>query len=521
MKRKILSAAAALLALVFSFGIWAGCSDDITEDGKEPPVASSLVFSPNSLTVAIGESVPTQLHGLAEGEEVASYTSNNTGVAAVDAEGNVTGVAAGNAVIKAVTGNGNVALAAVEVYDRMQVSVPVIEMNGEGLLLQTGDTYTLAASVTLGGQKVEADIAWESDDPSVVAVSRGVVTAVGEGKATITASATYNGETAVAKRQVTVLPASLSVCPDYEGRAVYRGDRFPLQVSATYNGVQFTVDASYTSSDPEVAYVLQEEDSWTLVASSGGDTVIKAVFRHNGEEYTVATPLHVYGAHTVSIYALGYGATSRDSLLTGKLYGERITLSLKDPVAGRDIKCWYVDGVKIEGNTFIMPDSNVVAYAKYVNETEGDFTVGMSDGSLFGASQAAAEYVVGTLADSSGSTNTDGDYVKLTASGRGASTTFTFDESVVVTEDASATVRMYVPRGVSVYFGHGSTRRFLYAENAIASSESLKKMNIAVGQWIEVVFPLNDFVSNGQLLSDIAIGVSGGEVLLDYIMLKY
>lgn len=161
-----------------------------------------------------------------------------------------------------------------------------------------------------------------------------------------------------------------------------------------------------------------------------------------------------------------------------------------------------------------MPDSNVVAYAKYVNETEGDFTVGMSDGSLFGASQAAAEYVVGTLADSSGSTNTDGDYVKLTASGRGASTTFTFDESVVVTEDASATVRMYVPRGVSVYFGHGSTRRFLYAENAIASSESLKKMNIAVGQWIEVVFPLNDFVSNGQLLSDIAIGVSGGECCL-------
>lgn len=323
------------MALVFSFGIWAGCSDDITEDGKEPPVASSLVFSPNSLTVAIGESVPTQLHGLAEGEEVASYTSNNTGVAAVDAEGNVTGVAAGNAVIKAVTGNGNVALAAVEVYDRMQVSVPVIEMTARGSCCKRETLTRLRLLLR------SADRRWRRISPGkamirlLSAVSRGVVTAVGEGKATITASATYNGETAVAKRQVTVLPCIPFGLPDYEGRAVYRGDRFPLQVSATYNGVQFTVDASYTSSDPEVAYVLQEEDSWTLVASSGGDTVIKAVFRHNGEEYTVATPLHVYGAHTVSIYALGYGATSRDSLLTGKLYGERITLSLKDPVAGQ------------------------------------------------------------------------------------------------------------------------------------------------------------------------------------------
>ena len=110
--------------------------------------------------------------------------------------------------------------------------------------------------------------------------------------------------------------------------------------------------------------------------------------------------------------------------------------------------------------------------------------------------------------------------LSYTGSG-GASVTFAFDESVIVSDLAVATVRMYVESNASVYFGYERTRHMLYAANASSSSESLKKTDIATEQWIEISFPLNNFLANGQLIRNFSIGVAGGACLIDYIMLKY
>ena len=63
--------------------------------------------------------------------------------------------------------------------------------------------------------------------------------------------------------------------------------------------------------------------------------------------------------------------------MRGLLYGETVTLSLLNPIDGREVKCWYVNGEKLEGNTFSMLDENVVAIAKQVQ------TASISDTSFF------------------------------------------------------------------------------------------------------------------------------------------
>ncbi len=516
--KKILISMIAVLMLVSCIGA-VGCS---TDPAPEQPESSSLLFAPNRISMEVGESVQTTLTGLAEGETVTAYSSNNQKVAKVDEHGNIEGLAAGNAVIKAVTDVGNSALVAVEVFDGSESGILSIGFGKSDIVLQEADTYLPDVTVTISGQPVEAQITWQSDREEVAAVSDGAIIALGEGNATLTATASYAEEQAVAKMRVTVLPASLSVCPDYERRVIYSGNEFPLHVSAMDGANAVELDVAYTSDNPNVAYIIERDGEDIFVAESGGDVTVTAKFMYGGEEYSVRTPLHVYGGHTVSIYALGYDSASRDSILAGKMYGDVITLSLKEPEAGREIKCWYVDGVRIEGNTFIMPDANVTAYAKYVNETEGDFTANMSDGSLFGGAQASAEFVEGELKDGRGETNTDGNYVRLSYTGSGgASVTFAFDESVIVSDLAVATVRMYVESNASVYFGYERTRHMLYAANASSSSESLKKTDIATEQWIEISFPLNNFLANGQLIRNFSIGVAGGACLIDYIMLKY
>lgn len=174
-----------------------------------PPPVTSVIVTPDGGTVAVGSAL--QLAALprsATGETLvgrtATWTSLHPGVATVTAAGQVTGIAAGTASIRA-----TVEGVSRTVSVRVVATAPqpaALTVAPAAVELQTGGVQPLQASVrdasgnALGGYT----IAWRTADAAVATVSpSGVVTAVGAGTTTITATAA--GRTATAAVTVTAV----------------------------------------------------------------------------------------------------------------------------------------------------------------------------------------------------------------------------------------------------------------------------------------------------------------------------
>ncbi len=168
--------------------------------------AGSITIEPSSATLmALRETVQLTATVLDQNEQpvagaVVSWSSNNTAVATVNPQGLVTAVGNGTATITARAGNAS-------------ASVPVTVMQSAGsitiepssaTLMALGETAQLTATVLdRNGQPVSgAVVTWASSDEAVATVSaQGLVTAVSNGTATITARAGDASATA----EVTVL----------------------------------------------------------------------------------------------------------------------------------------------------------------------------------------------------------------------------------------------------------------------------------------------------------------------------
>ena len=120
-----------------------------------------------------------------------SWTSSNESVATVDNTGKVTAKGNGTATITATAG-GKSATATITVNiddGSTDVAVTAISLQPESLkLTRQGETKELTVSFT-PENATNKEVTWSCDDTSVATVNNGVVTAVGNGTATITATA--------------------------------------------------------------------------------------------------------------------------------------------------------------------------------------------------------------------------------------------------------------------------------------------------------------------------------------------
>lgn len=146
--------------------------------------------------------------------------------------------------------------------------VPVEEINIEQsdiTLTEPGETVTLMA-IILPETATDQTVLWTSSDPSVVTVEDGVVTAVGVGEATVTASA--GGQDATCDVNVeAVLPSeetSPSVSISYEGNLIFGTDEpLPLEEDITYdidNGT-WTDGTAYAGSNEGIVLTMTP-DKW-------------------------------------------------------------------------------------------------------------------------------------------------------------------------------------------------------------------------------------------------------------------
>ena len=181
------------VALLAGAGWLSSCGDGSTEPPSEPPRATTLTVTPATVELtALGTNAQLMAevrdqNGNAMAGATVSWSSGATAVAEVDATGLVTAAGNGTATITATAGS---ASAAATVTVAQEVSTVTVTPATDTLVV--GDTLRLTAEAAdANGHRVAgAEFSWASGDTAVAEVdATGLVTAAGNGTATITATA--------------------------------------------------------------------------------------------------------------------------------------------------------------------------------------------------------------------------------------------------------------------------------------------------------------------------------------------
>ena len=244
MQNKHISRLYKSIILILAAAVAAACSACSFGPSADPAV----YISQSVISLTEGQTV--QLSAVASDSASVSWVSSNEAIATVSAEGLVTAKSEGEAVITAATSSA-LASCTVKVAKKAQASEPaepvdpeVLVLTLDGLKLTVGESVTLKATSSLGGQ-----IEWSSSNVAVATVSNGLVTAAAKGEAVIKAKTDY----AEAQCTVTVKEASHPVIPDPDAdkegyRLVWRDEFNGASLDTAKWGYQTGIKDTYGSS---------------------------------------------------------------------------------------------------------------------------------------------------------------------------------------------------------------------------------------------------------------------------------
>jgi alpha-tubulin suppressor-like RCC1 family protein len=235
-----------------------GTGNPGTGNPGTPAAVASVVITPAGGTVRVGGTLALSAAardsaGATLAGRAVSWTSSADSVARVDANGVVTGVAAGGATITA-TSEGKSAAAAVTVQLAPAASVVVTPGTAN---LRTGDTLRLAAAVRdeSGAALPGRAVRWATSAAGVATVDSltGLVRAAGQGNATITA--TSDGRTGSATIAVVAPVHTVTVNTALDTLEAYDVVQLGTTLRDAANNVLSDRVVRWTSSNPAVATV--------------------------------------------------------------------------------------------------------------------------------------------------------------------------------------------------------------------------------------------------------------------------
>ena len=187
MKNDIFRQTALLVVVVLlSTGFWS-CSKDEKQDPEPSAIAvTGVTLKKTSISNATNKNI--------------SWKSDKPEIASVNANGKVTGVAEGEAIITVTTEDGDkTATCLVTVEAVPVVAVTGVTLNKTSLKLYTRDSETLTATVAPAGA-TNKNVIWTSSEPTVATVdANGKVTAKSTGIADITVTTEDGGKTATCR----------------------------------------------------------------------------------------------------------------------------------------------------------------------------------------------------------------------------------------------------------------------------------------------------------------------------------
>ena len=238
---------------------------------------TSVKLEQNELTLNEGETtrlVATVKPNNATDKTI-TWATSNAAIVSVDKEGNVKGVSVGTATVAASHGNLSDACKITVVANT--VSVTSITLDKTSLALTEQETFQLTATVK-PDNATDKTVTWSTSNAAIATVSNnGLVTAVAEGSATITAKAgdkTATCTVTVAKKVIDVSSITLS------NTSIALTEQETFQLSATVNPSNATgKTVTWSSSNTAVATVSNnglvtavKEGSATITAKAGDKT---------------------------------------------------------------------------------------------------------------------------------------------------------------------------------------------------------------------------------------------------------
>lgn len=255
--------------------VWEGCEENIrivTEAEYD-----QLRYQPSGISLShetakrnVGDTNLTLTAYLTPSDARSSITwsTDNPGVATISADGKVSCLAKGRAILTATTDNGLTASCTLTVYE-LPTAVDMSRTEAE---LTVGDTMTLGATI-VPEDVMDPTLRWYSDNERVAIVdTQGKVTALAAGNAGIRAKTTngVEGICLVTVRNPIVYPASISL--NTTEAEIEEGET--LQLAATVKPDDTTdKSVSWTTSQPNVATV---SETGLVTGLSQGATVITA-----------------------------------------------------------------------------------------------------------------------------------------------------------------------------------------------------------------------------------------------------
>ena len=234
-----------------------------------------------SLTKGQSETLTATVSPADATDKNVSWSSSDATIASVDAYGKVTALKSGSATITAKAGEKQATCA-------VTVTTPAesISLDRTSVSLEEGQSTTLIATVS----PADADdktVTWSTSNSAVATVSGGVVTAVKEGTATITAKAGSLSATCQVTVQKNVVPVS-SVTLNKTSLSLTKGQSETL--TATVSPADATdKNVSWSSSDATIASV-DTYGKVTALKSGNATITAKAGEKQATCAVTVTTP---------------------------------------------------------------------------------------------------------------------------------------------------------------------------------------------------------------------------------------
>ncbi len=200
-------------------------------------------------------------------DKTVAWSSSNAAVATVDNNGVVTAVAEGTATITAKAGDKEATC--VVTVEKKIISVTGITLNRTEATLTEGESLTLTATVA-PDNATDKTVAWSSSNAAVATVdNNGVVTAVAEGTATITAKAGDKEATCVVTVEKKIISVT-GITLNQNEATLIEGESLTLTATvAPDNATDKTV--AWSSSNAAVATV---EDGVVTAVAAGTATII-------------------------------------------------------------------------------------------------------------------------------------------------------------------------------------------------------------------------------------------------------
>lgn len=237
------------------------------------------------------------------------------------------------------------------------IHVTSVSLDKTSLELTEGGTGTLIATVE-PSNATNKNVTWESSNTSVATVNNGEVTAVSAGTATITATTVDQSKTATC--EVTVKPAEYTVTVLTDGKGSASASPATAEAGTTV----------ILTADPDNGWRFSR---WEVV--EGDVTISGNSFTMPAENVTVRavfSPIvNLPDTYDIDLI-VGEGGKARLSL-TNASEGSTITVTAT-PDAGYELDYITVDGERISGTTFTMPNHDVTVRVYFTDGAALPFT---------------------------------------------------------------------------------------------------------------------------------------------------